>query len=400
MWKVRLVSVLAIFCAALVGRANTDVTVTREVSAGSSEAWFTVDATAAATTGVPQAVTALEAVGVRIEHLRSAYYQQGRALPLLGNTEPATVTYSFELRVPAARLEALSLEMDRLFRKPAPPITSFQFSARLVTSSAGLEAARLAVLPSLFEEARAKAEAMLSAAGQTPGPVLALQDAISATYDASATAKLSLRMARLNPAAAAVGQPLGRGVTVGVTRAIAAPFDSAVITLGTEAGVEQSLKLLAPLGVTAANLTSRTVNLLTGNPFFESRLVSFSQFELVKPAEELPRFVDAFNKLMAATAPENGGASFWASLGYSAALIARERDKALPALLAEARRKAEPLARLLTLPLGNPRAIQDDGSALQPAVLVNGNFLGRTAFPQFLLESGPGISMVVEFALE
>ena len=195
---IRPISAIALF--ALTLSAQVDVTVSRQLMPGATEALFTVDATAPSSTGLPQVAALLEPVGVRAEHLqRAVTFQESVSIPVLGQTEPATVTYSFELRVPAGRLESLSAEMDRVFRKPPAPLTRFYFSARLLPGIAALQAARLAVLPALFEEARAKAEAALTAAGQSPGPILAMQDEISANYDASATARLSLRMARLAP---------------------------------------------------------------------------------------------------------------------------------------------------------------------------------------------------------
>ena len=387
----------ALFACTLSGQV--DVTVSRQLMPGATEALFTVDATAVSSTGLPQVAAMLEPVGVRAEHLQRATFQQGASIPVLGQTEPATVTYSFELRVPAARLESLSAEMDRIFREPPAPLTRFNFSARLIPGIAALERARLAALPALFEEARAKAEAALTAAGQSPGAILAMQDEISANYDASATARLSLRMARLTPASGS--SSLGRSVAAVSSRPLAVPFDVAAISIRTTTGLEESLRKLAPLGITAANLSSQSSNLFSGRVLIgpsgpSSALSVNSSFEVTRPAAELPRFIEALAKL---------GIDFSASFEYSNALRAREQEKALPGLLAEARGKAEPLARLLNLALGNPRFMRDGESARTTT------FVGVPASRWFLLgfensfsfgfsQAQPPITLGVEFAVD
>ena len=354
----------AVFALTLSGQV--DVTVSRQLIPGATEALFTVDATAPASAGLPQVAALLEAVGVRAEHLQRATFQQGLSNLLLGEGGAATVTYSFELRVPAGRLESLSAEMDRIFSEPPAPLTRFYFSARLLPDVAALQAARLGALPALFEEARAKAEAVLAAAGQGPGPILAMQDEISANYDASATAKLSLRMARLAPAS---GASFGRSVAAVASRPLTVPFDVAAISISTGTGLEESLRKLAPLGVTAANLSSQSSNSFIGRRLDGSTngLSVTTSFEVTRPAAELPRFIEALAKL---------GVEFSASLEYSSALRAREQEKALPGLLAEARSKAEPLARLLNLPLGNPRFMRDGLSARTTAFVAAASFAG------------------------
>ena len=384
-------SILTIALFALTLSAQVDVAVSRQVAPGATEALFTVEATAVSTTGLPQVAAALEPVGLRAEHLRSAVFQRGFPSSGTGQTRPATVSYSFELRVPAARFEGLSAEMDRIFGKPPAPLTRFTFSGRLTPGVAALEAARLAALPALFEEARAKAEAAFAAAGQSPGPILALQDEISASYDASATAKLSLRMARSAPAS---GASFGRSVVAVVSRPLTVPFDVAVISITTAAGIEAALGKLASLGVTAANLSSQSSSLF--GSFSNSGLSVSTSFQLARPAAELPRFIDALAKL---------DVDFSASLEHSSALLAREQQKALPALLAEARSKAEPLARLLNLPLGSPRLMRDWDSArsmpiegVSPAAFVGSFFLGAVSFGR--TEELTPIALTVEFAVD
>ncbi len=372
----------AVFALTLSGQV--DVTVSRQVMPGATEALFTVDATApAASAGLPQVAAVLEPVGVRAEHLQRAAFQAETSNSAFGPAQPATVTYSFELRVPAARLESLSAEMDRIFGKPPAPLTRFYFSARLLPGVAALQAARLAALPALFEEARAKAEAALAAAGQSPGPILAMQDEISANGDASATAKLSLRMARLAPAS---GASFGRIVAAVSSRPLTVPFDVAAISISTGVGLEESLRKLAPLGVTAANLSSQS-----SGAFYSDLYISTS-FELTRPAAELPRFIDAAAKL---------GVAFSASLEHSGALRAREQEKALPGLLAEARSKAEPLARLLNLPLGSPRFMRDREpirSSGNDGVFYADLLLGSISFVR-TPELAP-IALGVEFAVD
>ena len=372
-----------------------DVSVSRTILPGASEALFTVDAAAPSSNGVFQVTALLEPVGVRAEHLRRAAFQR-EGLLAGGAAATAIVTYSFELRVPASRLEALSLEMDRLFHKPPAPLTRFSFGARLLASAAELEKARMELLPVLFEEARAKAEATLAAAGQTPGPVLALFDQIDATgYDASATAKLWLRMGRAAP-----GPSGGRSVAAMAARAITAPFDNAVASLATNAGAEQSIRALSPLGITAANLVSQSSSLNAG--LFGSNLTPRTSFEVTMPAGELPRFIDAFAKLE--REGRGIGFDFYALLAHSGALRDRERTQALPVLLAEARRRAEPLARLLNLPLGGPRLIVDEEFAAPGT-----EFFAAAGFSSFLLGlPGPVVSssntrpitLSVEFAVD
>ncbi len=384
---IRPILATALFALTLSGQV--DVTVSRQLMPGATEAMFTVDATAPASTGLPQVAAVLEPVGVRAQHLqRVAVFQQGVSIPILGQSEPATITYSFELRVPAARLEGLSAEMDRIFGKPPAPLTRFYFSARLLPGVAALQAARLAALPALFEEARAKAEAALAVAGQSPGPILAMQDEISANDDASATAKLSLRMARLAPAS---GASFGRSVSAVSSRPLTVPFDVAAISISTRVGLEESLRKLAPLGVTAANLSSQSSSTFSGRRLVDSDLYITTSFELTRPAAELPRFIDAAAKL---------GVGFSASLEHSGALRAREQEKALPGLLAEARSKAEPLARLLNLPLGSPRFMRD-----REPVRSSGN--DGVFYADFLLGSFSfvrtpelAIALGVEFAVD
>ena len=373
--------------------AQVDVTVSRQLAPGATEALFTVEATAVSSTGLQQVAAALEPVGLRAEHLRSAVFQQGIPISVAGQTGPATVSYSFELRVPAARFEGVSAEMDRIFGKPPAPLTRFTFSGRLTPGVAALETARLALLPALFEEARAKAEAALTAAGQSPGPILALQDEISANYDASATAKLSLRMARSAPVSSA---SFGRSVVAVVSRPLLVPFDVAVIRITTAAGIEEALGKLASLGITAANLSSQSSSLFGNFGFSNSGLNINTIFELTRPAAELPQTIEALAKL---------GVDFSASLDYSSALLAREREKALPALLADARSKAQPLAGLLNLPLGSPRLMRDgESTRSMPIEGVSttaffGDFvLGAVSFDR-TNELAP-LALTVEFAVD
>ena len=90
--------ILATALFALTLSGQVDVTVSRQLMPGATEALFTVDATAPASTGLPQVAAVLEPVGVRAEHLqRVAVFQQGVSIPILGQSEPATITYSFEL---------------------------------------------------------------------------------------------------------------------------------------------------------------------------------------------------------------------------------------------------------------------------------------------------------------
>ena len=116
----------AVFALTLSGQV--DVTVSRQLIPGATEALFTVDATAPASTGLPQVAALLEAVGVRAEHLQRATFQRGLSNLLLGEGGAATVTYSFELRVPAGRLESLSAEMDRISIAAWPPNTCAEAS--------------------------------------------------------------------------------------------------------------------------------------------------------------------------------------------------------------------------------------------------------------------------------
>ena len=376
-----------------------EVTVKREVAVAVLEGVFSISATAPASAGIAQVAAALEPVGVRAEHLRSLYYTEGRTFLVPGSagTEPTTASYSFEIRVPAGRLEPLAVEMARLYARPPAPLYGFRFSTRLAPSAAGLEAARLAALPLLFEEARAKAEAAMAASGQTPGLIVGMQDEISSN-DASAIVRLSLRMARVTPAVAGIPS-LRRSVTVTAARPVSGPFDVAIVSVNIRAGLDTALRLLGPLGVTAANLSSQTSNLTSGPQFGGTQLSTY--FSVTKPVADLPRFTELLVKL-AREAP--GSAGFSASLDYSTKLRASERERAIPALLEEARRKAEPLAKLLNLPLGSPRSIVDSRSltgsnrSLGFATSILG--LGYFGFSPDFSVLGSDLELTVEFAVD
>ena len=379
--------------------STVEVAVEREVAVTSLEGFFSITATAPASAGIAQVAAALEPVGVRAEHLRGVYYEEGRTFLLPGGVEPTTVSYSFEVRVPAARLEPLAVQMAVLYAQPPAPLSRFSFSTRLAPSVPGLDAARLAALPALFEEARAKAEATIAAAGQAPGLIVAMEDEVTSN-GTSAIVGLSLRMARVTPAIAGVAS-LGRGVTAVTARPMSGPFDVAVIGITVRSGLGAALRLLTPLGVTAANLPSQSSSVTDGLQFGGTRLSSLTYFSVTKPVAELPRFIDA---LVKPARDASGSVGFSASLDYSAEVRAHEREKAIQGLLAEARRKAEPLARLLNLPLGNPRSIVDSQSRTGlnrstgfAAFVLD---LGYFGFPAASSILGSDLGLTVEFAVD
>ncbi len=95
--------ILATALFALTLHGQVDVTVSRQLMPGATEALFTVDATAVSSTGLPQVAALLEPVGVRAEHLRRAAFQQAVSNILFGLADTATATC--------------------IFRKPPPPLT-------------------------------------------------------------------------------------------------------------------------------------------------------------------------------------------------------------------------------------------------------------------------------------
>lgn len=369
-----------------------DVSVSRTVNAGETEAVFSVTASAPPSVGLAQVAARLEGVGVRAEHLQQVTYSQG----LYAFERAASVTYSFELRVPGTRLEALSVAMDNLFSQPPAPLTSFRFSASLNPSAAAIESARLSVLPALFEEARSKAEASFAAAGQTAGPVLSISDRASAGSGMSVSVELTLRVARSG------AQASGRSVSATVTRPLTVPFDVASISVGTNTEMAEALLLLAPLGITAADLSSQTSSLTAGGSIlFSPAALGFgTNFSVTRPAGEFPRFLDAFSKI-AAQSDSKLGLSLNASLTRSDRVRASEREQAMPALLAEARLRAEPLARLLHLPLGLPRTIMDAQSRSSVYAIYASFLLGYVSTPPGDFSSSSGDpSLIVEFAVD
>ncbi len=373
---------------------TVEVTVTRRLEAAALEAFVVVDASAPVSSSAAQVAGALAPVGIRLEHLRRIRIE--RPFSYSETPQPLVIQYAFEMAEPAARMESLTLEIARLAKAAPAPLIGIVYSAGLAPTPAALESARLAALPDAFAEARANAEATLTEAGQTPGPIVAIQDVMTGGYFGTvATLTLSLRMARQSP-----GPYPARSVSTTVTREVTAAFDIAVVYVGVGLEREKALQLVAPFGVTAAHLNSSQSTLYAVRLSAEEESHATraqTQFSYIIPAPTVPRLVESLNKISAETQKESGLVfSVW--IGHSSELLERERRKSIAGLLSEARLQAEPLAKLLALPLGAPRTINNLGSGTAPFAGYLTTALYFASQERRLFPSYTGLA--VEFAAE
>ena len=373
---------------------TVEVTVTRRLEAAALEAFVVVDASAPISSSAAQVAGALAPVGIRLEHLRRIRIE--RPFSYSETPQPLVIQYAFEMAAPAARMESLTLEIARLAKAAPAPLIGIVYSAGLTPTPAALESARLAALPDAFAEARANAEATLTEAGQTPGPIVAIQDVVSSGYlGTAATLRLSLRMAKQSP-----GPYPARSVSTIVTREVTAAFDMAVVHISVGLDREKALQLLAPFGVTAAHLNSSQSALYAVRFGVEGESHATraqTQFSYIIAAAATPRLVESLNKTSAETQKEIGLVfSVW--IGHSSELLERERRKSIAGLLSEARLQAEPLAKLLALPLGAPRTINNLGSGTAPFAGYLTTDLYFASQERRLFPSYTGLA--VEFAAE
>lgn len=400
----RRAGLLILFAAGIAAQPRggvVEVAASRTVTPPLGQMRFTINVQTGPSVTIAAVVNALQGLGLTAEE----HLVRTSASPAFEFSFPpsersfAQIRHEFQIAVPAARAESLIADLAGYSRTPPRPVTGLSFSALGEPAAVVSDEARSRLLPELFQEAQRDAERQLAAAGQSPGPIVFLSDAVSSEAGSTAvTFTLYLRMAALGGAPA----PSRSVAAVLRERKQPGPFDVAELRLSLQLKQDQTradaLTLAKPLGLSDSELIGQTFEHASDfGSLLTARLPRTFDFAADRPAAELNSLLTRIAAVQA-DLPAGTSLSFSVELSHSPAALDRDAQRASPRLLAAARTRAEALAALLNSPLRLPRLMKtSSGPAASDSVVF---LLGSSQLFGATYSSREWNLLLVEFGLD